>query len=76
MHLLHRVACDLRLILRRPPRMQYAALCYRMREGRPLEVLLIGSRDTGRWGHSERVADEGQERARGGCAGGLRGSGR
>lgn len=49
MHLLHRVASDLRLMLRRPPRMQYAALCYRMREGRALEILLISSRDTGRW---------------------------
>ena len=31
-----------------PARTQYAALCYRVTKGRP-EVLLITSRDTGRW---------------------------
>ncbi len=48
--LLHRLASDLHLMLRRPARMQYAALCYRMRKktGDP-EILLITSRDTGRW---------------------------
>lgn len=38
-------------MLRRPLRQQYAALCYRLGEGqdkRP-EVLLLTSRDTGRW---------------------------
>ncbi len=36
-------------MLRRPARMQYAALCYRKREGRALEILLITGRDTDRW---------------------------
>ncbi|MCB1384499.1 MAG: NUDIX hydrolase [Nitratireductor sp.] len=36
------------LMLRRPPRRQVAALCYR-RRGSELEVLLITSRDTRRW---------------------------
>ncbi|WDZ81874.1 NUDIX hydrolase (plasmid) [Ensifer adhaerens] len=49
MHLLHRVFSDVQLMLRRPPRLQYAALCYRTRPGQPLEILLITSRDTGRW---------------------------
>ena len=29
--------------------MQYAALCYRFRKDNTLEILLITSRDTGRW---------------------------
>lgn len=49
MQLLHRVLADVQLMLRRPPRLQYAALCYRVRTGHPLEILLITSRDTGRW---------------------------
>ncbi|OHV85487.1 NUDIX hydrolase [Ensifer sp. LCM 4579] len=50
MSLLHRLASDVHLMLRRPARMQYAALCYRIRKktGEP-EILLITSRDTGRW---------------------------
>ena len=37
-------------MFRRPKRMQYAALCYRRtkKEGQ-LEILLLTSRDTGRW---------------------------
>ncbi|WP_425072970.1 NUDIX hydrolase [Sagittula sp. S175] len=35
-------------IYRRPERLQFAALCYRG-EGEDLRVLLITSRDTGRW---------------------------
>ncbi|MEB8385820.1 NUDIX hydrolase [Rhodobacteraceae bacterium KMM 6894] len=35
-------------ILKRPRNMQVAALCWREHEGR-IEVLLITSRDTGRW---------------------------
>lgn len=49
MHLLHRVFADVPLMLRRPPRLQYAALCYRHLPGYTLEILLITSRDTGRW---------------------------
>ncbi|HXV31939.1 MAG TPA: NUDIX hydrolase [Sinorhizobium sp.] len=50
MSFLHRLASDVHLMLRRPARMQYAALCYRIRKktGAP-EILLITSRDTGRW---------------------------
>lgn len=37
-------------MLRRPARMQYAALCYRLaRKTNALEILVITSRDTGRW---------------------------
>ncbi len=41
---------NFRLILQRPPRQQYAALCYRMKkkQAQP-EVLIATSRDTGRW---------------------------
>lgn len=49
MNLLQRLASNLRLMRRRPARIQYAALCYRQREGCALEILLITSRDTGRW---------------------------
>src|SRR3546814_361253 len=37
-------------MLRRPPRQQYAALCYRSKKKPGVEeVLLLTSRDTGRW---------------------------
>jgi len=37
-------------MLRRPPKHQYAALCYRMKKKQSeVEVLLLTSRDTGRW---------------------------
>jgi 8-oxo-dGTP pyrophosphatase MutT (NUDIX family) len=37
-------------MFRRPPRQQYAALCYRVKKkAGTLEVLLMTSRDTGRW---------------------------
>ncbi len=37
-------------MFRRPPRQQYAALCYRVKKKtNELEVLLMTSRDTGRW---------------------------
>ena len=50
LNILNRIASDVRLMFRRPARMQYAALCYRLRKKRgQLEVLLITSRDTGRW---------------------------
>lgn len=50
LNFLSQLAADLRLMLRRPARMQYAALCYRIgRKTGALEILLITSRDTGRW---------------------------
>lgn len=48
--LVKRIAEDMQLLLRRPPRQQYAALCYRIRKKTgEVEVLLLTSRDTGRW---------------------------
>ncbi len=48
--LVHRIASDVRLMFRRPARMQYSALCYRYKKKRGhIEVLVITSRDTGRW---------------------------
>jgi len=48
--ILTRIASDVRLMFRRPPRQQYGALCYRLNpETNAVEVLLLTSRDTGRW---------------------------
>lgn len=48
--ILSRIANDVQLMFRRPPRQQYAALCYRVKKKTgDLEVLLLTSRDTGRW---------------------------
>ncbi|TDK37544.1 NUDIX hydrolase [Rhizobium deserti] len=50
MGLMDRVSSNLRLMLQRPPRQQYAALCYRMKKKQgQVEVLVATSRDTGRW---------------------------
>jgi 8-oxo-dGTP pyrophosphatase MutT (NUDIX family) len=50
LNLLTRLKTDVSLMLRRPPKQQYAALCYRVRKKQgPCEVLLLTSRDTGRW---------------------------
>ncbi|WP_434733497.1 NUDIX hydrolase [Rhizobium sp. YTUHZ044] len=50
MTLLARLASDVRLMFRRPPRQQYGALCYRLKKkSGEVEVLLMTSRDTGRW---------------------------
>ncbi|NKN38611.1 NUDIX hydrolase [Agrobacterium sp. a22-2] len=50
MTIVSRIASEVHLMLRRPPRQQYAALCYRQRKKQEqVEVLLITSRDTGRW---------------------------
>jgi len=47
---LTRLASEVLLMLRRPPRQQYAALCYRLKKKQAqVEVLLLTSRDTGRW---------------------------
>lgn len=50
MNLLSQLKTDISLMLRRPPRQQYAAICYRAakKPGRE-QVLLLTSRDTGRW---------------------------
>ncbi|HTO34076.1 MAG TPA: NUDIX hydrolase [Pararhizobium sp.] len=50
MSILNRIAANLRLMFRRPVRMQCAALCYRFKKKSAApELLLITSRDTGRW---------------------------
>jgi 8-oxo-dGTP pyrophosphatase MutT (NUDIX family) len=47
--LVKRIASNLRLMVQRPPRQQYAALCYRTKKNGEIEVLVATSRDTGRW---------------------------
>ena len=50
MQLLNRLKNDVGLMLRRPPKQQYAALCYRAKKKQgTCEILLLTSRDTGRW---------------------------
>ncbi|MBY3040270.1 NUDIX domain-containing protein [Rhizobium leguminosarum] len=50
MTLLARLASDVQLMFRRPPRQQYGALCYRVKKkSGEAEALLMTSRDTGRW---------------------------
>ena len=50
LNLLNRIASDVHLMFRRPAREQYGALCYRVKKKQPaVEILLITSRDTGRW---------------------------
>jgi 8-oxo-dGTP pyrophosphatase MutT (NUDIX family) len=50
LNILSRLAGDVHLMFQRPARVQYAALCYRLKKKRSLvEILLITSRDTGRW---------------------------
>ncbi|PDT03055.1 DNA mismatch repair protein MutT [Rhizobium chutanense] len=50
MTLLARLASDVQLMFRRPPRQQYGAICYRVKKkSGDVEVLLMTSRDTGRW---------------------------
>ncbi len=50
MKILQQLADDMQLMFRRPARMQSAALCYRLKKKQGiLEVLLVTSRDTGRW---------------------------
>jgi 8-oxo-dGTP pyrophosphatase MutT (NUDIX family) len=50
LNILSRIASDVHLMFRRPVREQYGALCYRVKKKRSsVEVLLITSRDTGRW---------------------------
>jgi 8-oxo-dGTP pyrophosphatase MutT (NUDIX family) len=48
--LVGRIVANLRLMLRRPERLQFAALCFRRSEvANDVEVLLITSRETRRW---------------------------
>lgn len=50
MGIIGRITSDLKLMLQRPPRQQFAAICHRRKKkSGELEVLLITSRDTGRW---------------------------
>lgn len=49
MTILTGIAQSMQLMLRRPPRRQYAALCYRETSSGDVEILLLTSRDTGRW---------------------------
>lgn len=50
MGLVQRIANNVQLMLRRPLRQQYAALCYRVPKGAvEPEVLLLTSRETRRW---------------------------
>ena len=50
MGIIGRITSDIKLMLQRPPRQQFAAICYRIKKKTSeREVLLITSRDTGRW---------------------------
>jgi 8-oxo-dGTP pyrophosphatase MutT (NUDIX family) len=50
LNVLSEIASTFQLMFRRPKRVQYAALCYRRtKTGGELEILLLTSRDTGRW---------------------------
>ena len=50
MNVVTRLASELRLMLRRPEWLQFAALCYRKTSDKSgVEILLITSRGTGRW---------------------------
>ncbi|MFP5076034.1 NUDIX hydrolase [Rhizobium sp. YIM 134829] len=50
MNVIDSLLSEARLMFRRPERVQYAALCYRFRKKSAMpEMLLITSRDTGRW---------------------------
>lgn len=50
MGIIGRITSNLKLMLQRPPRQQFAAICHRKKKKTgELEVLVITSRDTGRW---------------------------
>lgn len=50
MNVVTRLASEIRLMMRRPERLQFAALCYRKTGDQSgVEILLITSRGTGRW---------------------------
>jgi 8-oxo-dGTP pyrophosphatase MutT (NUDIX family) len=48
-NILSGISESVQLMFRRPRRYQFAALCYRLTELRKPEILLLTSRDTGRW---------------------------
>ena len=47
--MLSEISETLYLMFRRPKRVQYGALCYRVTQNGSLEILMMTSRDTGRW---------------------------
>lgn len=47
--MLSEISSTIQLMFRRPKRTQFAALCYRRSKDGGLEILLLTSRDTGRW---------------------------
>lgn len=49
MNVLSEITSSIQLMFRRPKRVQYAALCYRRNKDGQLDILLLTSRDTGRW---------------------------
>jgi len=50
LNVLSEISSTFQLMFRRPKRTQYAALCYRRtKKDGQLEILLLTSRDTGRW---------------------------
>ena len=49
MGLFERIASNVMLMVRRPPRQQYGALCHRIGPEGKLEIMLVTSRETGRW---------------------------
>lgn len=50
MNILSGIAESVQLMFRRPSRGQFAALCYRLtRDAKVPEILILTSRDTGRW---------------------------
>lgn len=50
MNVLSEISSTLQLMFRRPKRTQFAALCYRKaKKDGGIEILLVTSRDTGRW---------------------------
>ena len=49
MNVLSEISSTVQLMFRRPKRTQFAALCYRRTKKDGLQILLLTSRDTGRW---------------------------
>ena len=49
MNVLSEISSTFQLMFRRPKRVQFAALCYRRAKDGALQILLLTSRDTGRW---------------------------
>jgi 8-oxo-dGTP pyrophosphatase MutT (NUDIX family) len=47
--MLAELSSTIQLMFRRPKRTQFAALCYRRTRAGEIEILLLTSRDTGRW---------------------------